>query len=84
MLKKLKDFCFALGVFSLVAVPVLIPAAVSADIAGQPLLPASPCYNQCRNYLLRPHWLAEEPDYRSRGETPCQKIDYGGGEDGYN
>jgi hypothetical protein len=35
MLKKLKDFCFALGVFSLVAVPVLIPAAVSADIAGQ-------------------------------------------------
>jgi len=35
MLKKIKDVLMTLGVFSILAVPVLAPAAVSADIAGQ-------------------------------------------------
>jgi len=35
MLKKLKELCLTLGVFSLVAVPIAIPATVSASIADQ-------------------------------------------------
>lgn len=31
MLKKIKEICLSLGVFSLLAVPVMVPAAVYAD-----------------------------------------------------
>jgi hypothetical protein len=34
MLKKIKELCISLGVFSLVAVPVMVPAIASADIVG--------------------------------------------------
>ena len=35
MLKKIKEICLSLGVFSLLAIPVAVPAMVSADIASQ-------------------------------------------------
>ncbi len=35
MLKKIRQFCFTIGVFSLIAVPVVIPASASASIASQ-------------------------------------------------
>jgi hypothetical protein len=35
MLKKFKQFCFTIGVFSLIALPIALPAAVSADIASE-------------------------------------------------
>jgi len=35
MLKKLKELALSLGIFGLLAVPVMVPAVASADIAGQ-------------------------------------------------
>ena len=32
MLKKLKEMCLSLGIFSLLAVPVLVPAVAFADL----------------------------------------------------
>jgi len=62
MLKKLKEICLTLGVFSILATPMMIPVAVSADIAGDVT---------CGSNLT----LATNCDATSAGSTDNTNID---------